>query len=280
MNRADDKNIIGLIAAAGRLPITVARGAKQAGKTIVCIGLENNVDQELIKIVDIYYPVPLGRLGTWIRKLRKHSVTSTIMVGKVEKTKQYGRFPILRYLPDWRGMRVWYFRLRKTDRCADTMLSALADELATGGIILEDSTMYSKQQLADKGAITKITPSEKILADIDFGWPIAKKIGEVDIGQSIVVKDKEVIAIEAIEGTSAMLQRAAKLCKEGWTLVKVSKPNQDMRFDVPCIGTETVQSLADNGGKCIAIEADKTFIIDKEKTIELADKLGVVIIGC
>ena len=117
--------------------------------------------------------------------------------------------------------------------------------------------------------------------DIEFGWEIVKKLGELDIGQAIVVKDKEVIAVEAIEGTAEMIERAGRFCKSGgWTLIKVSKPQQDMRFDVPCVGPDTIRSLAKNGGKCLVVEAGKTIIIDKPETIKLANQLGITIFGC
>jgi DUF1009 family protein len=117
-------------------------------------------------------------------------------------------------------------------------------------------------------------------SDIEFGWQIVKKLGELDIGQAIAVKEKEVIAVEAIEGTAAMIERAGGLCRSGgWTLIKVSKPQQDMRFDVPCVGPDTIRSLAENGGKCLVVEAEKTIILDKPETIKLADKLGISIFG-
>jgi DUF1009 family protein len=119
-----------------------------------------------------------------------------------------------------------------------------------------------------------------IKGDIEFGWQIVKKLGELDIGQAIAVKEKEVIAVEAIEGTAAMIERAGGLCRSGgWTLIKVSKPQQDMRFDVPCVGPDTIRSLAENGGKYLIVEAEKTIVIDKPETIKLANKLGITILG-
>jgi len=159
-------------------------------------------------------------------------------------------------------------------------LCALADELASGGIVLEDSTMYCKEHLATGGVMTDNRPSPLVEGDIEFGWQIAKKLGELDIGQAIAVKEKEVIAVEAIEGTAKMIERAGEFCKSGgWTLIKTSKPNQDMRFDVPCVGPDTIRSLAENGAKCLVVEAGKTIIIDKPETIKLADEVGITILG-
>lgn len=258
----------------------VAEGARRTGIRVICVGLGDNPDPGLQDVVDVYYSVPLARLGVWINRLRKHGVTETIMVGRVAKTRLYTPWRIMQYLPDWRAFRAWYWRLRKKDKRNDTLLSALADELASGGIILENSTMYCKEHMAEQGVMTRTSINAGIQADVDFGWDIAKKMGELDIGQAIAVNEKEVIAVEAIEGTEKMIERAGQCCRKGgWTLIKVAKPVQDMRFDVPCIGPDTVRQVARSGGKCIAIEAGKTIIIDKPQTIKLADELCVAIIG-
>jgi DUF1009 family protein len=224
--------------------------------------------------------VALARPGAWIRKLKKHGVTRTIMVGRVPKPRLYTRWRIVRYLPDWRAFRIYYWRLRTRTRLNDAILSAVADELATGGIILENSTMYCTEHLAEAGLMTRTKPPSSVDADIEFGWEIVKKLGELDIGQAVAVKEKEVIAVEAIEGTAAMIERAGRLCRAGgWTLIKTSKPQQDMRFDVPCVGPDTIRSLADNGARCLVVEAGKTIILDKPETVQLADKLGIAVLG-
>lgn len=273
-------DVLGLIAGEGRLPFLVATGAKKAGLRVVCVGLTDKVEHNLIDEVDVFYSVALARPGAWIRKLRKHSVSRTIMVGRVAKSKLFTPWRILRYIPDWRAFRVYYWRLRGKDKLDDSFLSALADELASGGIVLENSTMYCREHMATEGVMTKRHPGTSIEGDIEFGWQIVKKLGELDIGQAIAVKEKEVIAVEAIEGTAEMIKRAGQFCKSGsWTLIKTSKPNQDMRFDVPCVGPDTIRSLAENGGKCLVVEAGKTIIIDKPETIKLADQLGISILG-
>ena len=273
-------NTLGLIAGEGRLPFLVAAGAKDAGLEVICVGLGDNAEASLADVVDKFYKVALARPGSWIRKLRKHGVTQTIMVGRVAKGRIFTPWRILRYLPDWRAIRIWYWRLRNKDKQNNTLLSALADELASGGIILENSIMYCKEHLATAGAMTKTRLGPSIEGDIEFGWQLVKKLGELDIGQAIAVKEKEVIAVEAIEGTASMIERAGQYCKKGsWTLIKASKPSQDMRFDVPCVGPDTIRSLAENGGQCLVVEADKTIIIDKPETIKLAEKLGITILG-
>jgi DUF1009 family protein len=274
------QDVLGLIAGEGRLPFLVADGAKQAGLRVICVGFAGSVERNLADEVDVFYRVAIARPCGWIRKLRKHGVTRTILVGRVAKSQMFTPWRILQYLPDWRAFRVYYWRLRGKDKLSDSLLSAVADELETGGIILENSTMYCKEHLATMGVMTKTQPRPSVEGDIEFGWPIAKKLGGLDIGQAIAVKEKEVIAVEAIEGTAEMIKRAGRFCKSGgWTLIKTAKPNQDMRFDVPCVGPDTIRSLAENGGKCLVVEAGKTIIIDKDKTIQLANQLGITILG-
>ncbi len=277
--RAED-DVLGLIAGEGRLPFLIAAGARRAGLKVICVGLADNAEPSLSEEVDVFYRVAIARPGSWIRKLRKHGVTDAIIAGRVAKSRLFTPWRILRYLPDWRSFRIYYWRLRGKDKLTDSVLCALADELASGGIVLEDSTMYCKEHLATGGVMTENRPSPPVEGDIEFGWQIAKKLGELDIGQAIAVKEKEVIAVEAIEGTAKMIERAGEFCKSGgWTLIKTSKPNQDMRFDVPCVGPDTIRSLAENGAKCLVVEAGKTIIIGKPETIKLADEVGITILG-
>jgi DUF1009 family protein len=272
--------IIGLIAGEGRLPFMIAAGARRAGLRVICVGLAGGVQPTLAQEVDVFYAVPLARPGSWIRKLRRHGVTSTVIAGRVAKGRIFTPWRILRYLPDWRAVRIWYWRLRRKNKQNETLLSALADELASGGIILEDSTKYCKEHLATEGPMTGHRPGASVAGDIEFGWPIVKKMAQMDIGQAIAVREREVIAVEAIEGTAEMIERAGRLCRAGgWTLLKAAKAGQDMRFDVPCVGPDTIRSLAANGAKCLVLEAGRTIIIDKPQTLELANRMGIFVIG-
>ncbi|MHC4477329.1 MAG: LpxI family protein [Planctomycetota bacterium] len=274
------QKVLGLIAGQGRLPFLVAAGARRAGLKVICVGLVDNAEPNLAEAVDVFYRVAIARPGCWMRKLRLHGVTRAIMVGRVAKGRIYTPWRILKYLPDWRALRIYYWRLRKKDKQPDLLLGALADELASGGIVLEDSTMYCKEHLASEGVMTHHQPGGAVDADIKFGWQIVKKLGELDIGQAVAVKERGVIAVEAIEGTANMIERAGQFCQSGgWTLIKASKPGQDQRFDVPCVGPETIRGLSENGGKCLVVEADKTIIIDKPETIQLANQLGIAIVG-
>ncbi len=280
MSARTDPNAVGLIAGGGRLPFMVAAGARRLGLRVVCLGLADYVQEELTHEVDVFYRVSVARPGSWIRKLRRHNVARTVMVGRVTKSHLFTPWRIARYLPDWRAFRIYYWRLRGRDTLTDTLLSAVADELASGGIYLENTTMYCREYLAETGVMTKCRPGPQVAHDIQFGWPLARKLGALDIGQAIAVKEREVIAVEAIEGTAEMIKRAGQHCKAGgWTLIKTSKPKQDMRFDVPCVGPETIRDLSANGGKCLVVEVGKTILIDKPETIALADELGIPIVG-
>jgi DUF1009 family protein len=276
----NNKEAVGLIAGEGRLPYMMAAGIRRAGQKVICVGLAGSVSESLASEVDVFYPAPLARPGNWMRKLKRHGVSRAIMAGRVAKERIFTPWRILLYLPDWRAVRIWYWRLAGKNKQNETLLSALADELASGGIILQDTTQYCKEYLAMEGPMTGHKPSGAVAGDIEFGWPIVKKMAEMDIGQAIAVKEREVIAVEAIEGTAEMIERAGRLCRlGGWTLLKAAKHKQDMRFDVPCVGPDTIRALAKNGGKCIVLEAGKTIIIDKPDTVKLAYESGIAIIG-
>ncbi|MBN2063984.1 MAG: UDP-2,3-diacylglucosamine diphosphatase LpxI [Sedimentisphaerales bacterium] len=274
------ERILGLIAGQGRLPFMVAQGARRAGLKVACVGFRDQADPLLADEVDHFQWVSVARPGSWIKHLRKYGVSETIMVGRVAKTNIYTPFRIIQYMPDWRAFRVWYGRLGNKDKRNDTLLCALADELANGGIILMDSTKYIPENMAGIGVLTKNQPSESVMKDIDFGWSIVKRMGDLDIGQAIAVKEQEVIAVEAIEGTNKMITRAGELCRAGgWTLIKTGKPSQDMRFDVPTIGPDTIEKLRNCGARCLAIESGKTIIVDTEQTLALADKNKITVVG-
>jgi len=277
---ADQPQTLGLIAGQGQVPFMVAAGARAAGLRVVCVGLREQADPELSAHVDRFYWVGLARPGSWIKRLRAEGVTRAIMVGAVSKRQMFTPWRILNYLPDWRAFRIWYSRLRHEDKRNDSLLSALADELASGGVLLEDSVKYCPEHLAAPGLLTDVRPTEKVLQDIEFGWTIAKEMGRLDVGQAIAVKEREVIAVEAIEGTDEMIARAGKLCRAGgWTLIKVAKPNQDMRFDVPTIGPETIENLRKHHAACLVIEAQKTLIVNRTETIKIANKYKIPILA-
>ncbi|MDX1683309.1 MAG: UDP-2,3-diacylglucosamine diphosphatase LpxI, partial [Phycisphaeraceae bacterium] len=215
----------------------------------------------------------------WIRHFRRWDVAEAVMVGRVRKASMYEPLAVLRRLPDLRALKLWYRNLRG-DKRNDALLGALADELESSGVTLIDSTKYIPDHLATAGNLTRRRPSRGQSADIEFGHPIVREMGGLDIGQSIAVRDREVIAVEAIEGTDAMIKRAGELCPTGgWTLIKVAKPDQDMRFDVPTIGLNTIKNLAAAGGTCLAVEAGRVILLDKPDLLAAADDAGIAIIG-
>ncbi|MHC5182843.1 MAG: UDP-2,3-diacylglucosamine diphosphatase LpxI domain-containing protein, partial [Planctomycetota bacterium] len=162
-------------------------------------------EPSLSEHVDHFFYGAIARPGGWMRKLRRHGVSETIMVGRVAKKQIYTPWRIIKYLPDWRAIRIWYGRLRGMDKRNDTVLCAIADELASGGIILEDSTMHCKEHLATEGVMTQCQPPASVWEDIKFGWELVKQCGKLDIGQAIAVREREIIAVEAIEGTDSYL---------------------------------------------------------------------------
>ncbi|MGH8597015.1 MAG: LpxI family protein [Gammaproteobacteria bacterium] len=269
---------IGIIAGEGRFPFMVVEGAKRAGCHVTVVGLSGFADGSLAAQADVFRWAGLARLGRWIRILKRNRAQCVILAGAVRKTSMYGRWRLLRLLPDWTSLRLWFGRL--SDKRNDSVLGAVADEFARHGIVMQDCIQYSAEHLAPEGVLTRVQPSESQRKDADFGWRIAKELGRLDIGQSVAVKETEVVAVEAIEGTDRMIERSGLLVpRGGWTLVKVSKPNQDMRFDVPTVGPETIANLAQRGAKMLVIEAGKTVILDREAMIAAADRAGIVILS-
>ncbi len=274
----DMESRIGVIAGAGRFPLLVVEGAKRAGCGVDVIGLRGLADPVIAARADRFRWSGVARLGQWIRTLRGWGDSRAILAGSVKKTEMYGRLRLLRYLPDWTSLRLWFFTV--ADKRNDSVLRAVADRLAASGITLESCVRYCVEDLAPEGVLTRRQPSARQLEDVEFGWRLAKEIGRLDIGQSIAVMETEVIAVEAIEGTDRMIERAGQLCKRGgWMLIKVAKPGQDMRFDVPTVGPETIENLKRHGAGMLVVEAGKTLMVDQGKTIAAAERAGMVVMG-
>lgn len=270
---------IGLIAGAGRLPVLSAEGIVAAGHPLIVAGLRGFVRPELIDLASAYRPVGVAQLGRIIRHLKKHRCRQAVMIGSVRKAEMYSRWRWLRYLPDLRTIRLWYHTIRH-DRRDNAVLLAVAGELRREGIELMSSVQYCSDHLSTEGVMTRTSPPRAVQADIEFGWRIAVDSARLDIGQSIAVRDKDIIAVEAIEGTDAMIARAGELCPTaGWTLVKVARPDQDMRFDVPTVGPDTIRHLHQAGCACLVLEAGRTLIADKPASLALADELGLAVVG-
>ena len=277
----EDKRI-GLIAGWGNFPVRVAQALKSQGYRVTCMAIRDHADPALAEICDDYRVFGMGRMGAQIRYLKASGVTDATLAGKVFKTKIFERFSLIRHFPDFTFWRHFYpiFLTKKVDRKDDTLLLTVTKMYADKGIRFLPATNYAPELLVKQGTLTKRKPTDAQWSDIRFGWTAAKEMGRLDIGQSIIIKDQAVIAVEAIEGTDACITRAGTLCRSGgFTLVKVAKPKQDMRFDVPTIGEGTVQTLHAAGGKAIAIEANKTIVLDQEKTIATANQLGISIVA-
>ena len=271
---------LGLIAGEGIFPVLVARGARAAGRRVVCAALSGSAWPALRDECDSFKWVGVTRLGRWIRVLKSAGCSEAIMVGRVTKTQMYDRWRYFRYIPDLLTAKIWFTRLRH-DRTPQAMLSAIADTLAQSGITLIDSTTYTLDQLASPGVMTPgRQPSDAQWIDIRTGWEICQQISRMDVGQSIAILNRDVIAVEALEGTNAMIERAGQLCKVGgWTLIKVANKQQDMRMDVPTIGVTTMEKLRDARAGCIVLEPGKTVLLEKQKVLELAERYKIAIVG-
>jgi hypothetical protein len=270
---------VGLIAGSGRLPFLVAQGVLREGRPLVTVGFRGLASVRLRDLEGEFIWGGITRLSTWLRALKKRGVHEAVMIGGVRKKEIYRPLRILRYIPDLRTIRLWYSRLRK-DKRDNAVLLAVADELRKEGIELVSSVRYCREHLADEGLMTKTPIPRGAEKDVEFGWRIARASADLDIGQSIAVKERDIVAVEAMEGTDAMIRRAGRVCRVGgWTLVKVARPKQDMRFDVPTVGPSTLRNLKDAKCVCLVLEAGRTLIADKPATIALADRLRIAVVG-
>jgi len=263
--------VIGLIAGDGNFPIILSDGLREKGKKVIAVGLENITSPALEKNVERLHWIKVGQLGRLIKIFKKEGISRVVMAGKVSKT-----FMFKDIRPDLRAIAL-YMRLK--DRKDDSLLLGIVSELEKEGIRVEEPTRYVPHLLAEKGVITKRKPKKEELKDIEFGWPIAKEMGRLDIGQTVVVKNMAVLSVEAIEGTDAAIRRAGELGRGGIVVIKVAKPKQDMRFDAPVIGLNTIRTLKEAKAAALCIEAGKTILLEKEDMIKLADKEKICIIG-
>lgn len=270
---------LGLIAGEGAFPLLVARGARAAGRPVVCAALSGCAWPQLETECDRFNWVGVLRMGQWLRVLRRHGCREAVMVGRVRKSQMYRRWRYFQYVPDWRTIRL-YFTVLRRDKRDHAVLEAVANELAREGITLIDSTRYCADHLATVGVMTRRQPTAAQWEDINFGWELCRTVSRLDIGQALAVIDKDVIAVEAMEGTNAMIERAGRYCRSGkWTLIKVANARQDMRMDVPTIGDTTIEKLSAAGAGCLVLEVGRTIILEKPKVLELADRLGIAVIG-
>ncbi len=261
----------GLIAGNGEFPFLVVEGAKKQGASLAVVAIKEETDKRIEETAEKIIWVGIGQLGKMISFFKKEGVEQVIMAGQVKHIQIFsGAFP------DWRMAKMLY-NLPK--RNTNSLLGGIVDELAKDDIELIDSTYFIRDNLAREGVLSKRKPDANELGNIEYGLKVANEIARLDLGQTIVVRAKACVAIEAMEGTDAVIKRAGELAKGRLTVVKVAKPNQDMRFDVPVVGVPTIESMIQAGATCLSLTAGKTLIFDLEEMIKLADSKKIAIIG-
>jgi len=263
----------GLIAGNGNFPFLVVEGARKQGASLSVVAIKEETDKRIEEVAEKVVWVGIGQLGKMISFFKKEVVTKVIMAGQVKHVQIFSGS-----LPDVRMLKMlWNLPRRNTD----ALIGGIADELAKEGIELIDSTYFMQEHLARTGILSKRKPNEIEMGNIEYGLHIANEIARLDLGQTIVVRAKACVAVEAMEGTDACVERAGKLANGKLTVVKVAKPNQDMRFDVPVVGVPTIETMIRAGATCLSVTAGKTLIFDKEKMLKLADdnKICVTAVG-
>ena len=261
----------GLIAGNGQFPFLVAEGARKSGTSLSVVAIKEETDPRINDVVENVLWVGIGQLGKMISFFKREGVEKAIMAGQVKHVQLFSGA-----LPDVRMMKMlWNLPRRNTD----ALIGGVADELAKEGIELIDSTYLIPEQLAQKGVLTKRKPDKFELENIEYGLHIASEIARLDLGQTIVVRAKACVAIEAMEGTDATIRRAGELANGKLTIVKVAKPDQDMRFDVPVVGVPTIETMIEAGATCLSVTAGKTLIFDREAMLARADQAKISVVG-
>src|SRR5919107_4931076 len=259
----------GLIAGNGKFPFLVLEGARRAGVRLAVAAIREETDPAIEKVAERLTWVGIGQLGKMIRFFKREGVEKAIMAGQVKHVQIFSGA-----LPDVRMLRML---LSLPRRNTDALIGGVAAELAREGIELIDSTHFLQDHLPAEGVLTRRAPDERERGDIDYGLEVAREIARLDLGQTIVVRARACVAIEAMEGTDAVIRRAGQLAKGRLTVVKVAKPSQDMRFDVPVVGVPTVQAMLEAGATCLCLTAGKTLMFDRDEMIKLADKHKIAV---
>lgn len=265
------ENRIGVIAGGGQFPLLFIDAAREAGQKIFVAAHRSETDERVAEAADQSCWVKLGQLGKIIKFFKDNQVSKTVFLGTITKTQIFRDV-----LPDFKGLTLWNKIDIKQD---DAILRAIAHALEQEKIEVLESTLYLEHLLFPKGVLTKRKPNKAQKRDISFGWANARAIGGLDIGQCVVIRDCSVMAVEAIEGTDATILRGGKLAKEQAVIVKVKKPNQDFRFDLPATGTGTIDSIREVKGSVLAVEAGQSLLFNKDEMIVAADEAGIVVVG-
>jgi hypothetical protein len=273
---------VGILAGWGRYPLVIAESLRRQGVEVYCLGVRGHAEPGLEEVCDAFDWIGLCKIGRAIRYFRRHGITEVTMVGKIHKVVLYQPWRWLRHLPDLATIRIFlpHFFTRREDCRDDTLLGAIVEAFAAEGIHFGPATDYAPGLLAGEGQLTERGPSAAQWRDIEFGWEMAKRMGSLDVGQSVCVKDQAVMAVEAVEGTDQCIHRAGTLCRAGgFTVVKVAKPRQDMRFDVPTVGLGTLEAMLEAGGKVLAIEAARTILLQRPDVIETANRNKLILVS-
>ncbi len=262
---------IGLIAGNGKFPLIFAGQAKQEGISLVAVAHRGETSKEIEKLADAVTWVYVGELGKIIRTFHRAGVKEAVMVGGIQKVRLFSNFrPDLRFVG---------FLARLRSREDDQLLRGIAEELEGEGIRVLESTLFLRQIIPSEGVLTSGSPTVEQWEDVRFGFQIAKEVGRLGIGQAVVVKQRVVLAVEAVDGTDAAIRRGGDLVRGGIVVVKVSKPQQDLRFDVPTVGMETIRTIHESKGTVLAVEADKTIILEREELVRQADRWGIAVVA-
>jgi UDP-2,3-diacylglucosamine hydrolase len=260
----------GLIAGNGRFPFLVLEGARSQGIEMAVIAIKEEASPELVKAAKRVHWVSLGELSKTIDVMHEEGVTQAVMAGQVKHNKIFSSIR-----PDWKLAKLLFSLPRKN---TDALIGAVARVLEDEGIRLVDSTLFLKPLVPDAGVLTRRAPNEHEAEDIAYGRGLARQIAGMDIGQTVVIADRACVAIEAMEGTDEVIARAARIATgKSLVVVKVSKPGQDMRFDVPVVGLPTIEQMRNACATALAVDAGRTLLFDRKKLIELADATGIAI---
>jgi DUF1009 family protein len=273
---------MGILAGWGRYPVVIVEALRRQGFQVFCLGVLGHADPRLAELCDDFRWAGLGRFGAAIRYFHQHDVTDVMMAGKIHKVVLFQPLGVWRHLPDLRTIRMFapHFWTRQKDCKDDSLLGAIVAEFAREGMRFGRPTDYVPELLVPAGVLSRRQPTDWQWKDIRFGWQVAKEMGRIDVGQSVAIKDQAVLAVEAVEGTDECIRRAGTLCRVGgFSVVKVAKPQQDMRYDVPTIGLRTIETIAAAGGRVLAVEAGRTILLDAPQVIELADRHGLVLVA-
>lgn len=273
---------IGLIAGWGDYPLEIARRLEAAGHEVIAVGVRGHADPAIAGHCRAFRFSGAGRMGSQIRYFRRHNVRVAVLAGKIFKARIFARFAWLHHFPDLTTLRYFWnqFISGRERRNDDNMLLKVTRMFGDHGIEMVPATQFAPDLLMKEGLLSGRAPTALQMEDVRMAWELAREMGRLDIGQSVAVKGRAVLAVEAIEGTDECIRRAGKLCPTGgFTVVKVAKPEQDMRFDVPTIGPGTIRTMHESGGRLLVVEAARTILLAPAETAALARQLGITVLA-